>query len=311
MSRYRKIEVKTWTDERFRDLSPIQPSGQGLWFFLLTGPHTGPIPGLFRAGRAAMAEELDWDIEAFDKAFQEVFQKGMAKADFKARLVWLPNALKHNKPESPNVVRSWRVELDLLPECDLKNEAIARIRENLESIGQPYVQAFDEVLCGGSKKHSPKPSDKPSAKAMPNQEQEQEQELNTSPDGDVESDAGEQSSTALPRCPHAKLIEVFAEHLPMLPTPKTELWGGTRARDMRNRWKWVLTAKAQSGKRYAETEDEAVDFFVRFFGYVAKSDFLTGRNGKWAGCTLAWLMEEANFAKVMEGNFENAIKEAA
>lgn len=105
MSRYRKIEVRTWADERFRSLSPMPPSGQGLWFFLLTGPHTGPIPGLFRAGRLAMAEELGWEAEAFDEAFREVSQQGMAKADFKARLVWLPKALKHNKPESPNVVR--------------------------------------------------------------------------------------------------------------------------------------------------------------------------------------------------------------
>jgi hypothetical protein len=123
-----------------------------------------------------MAEELDWDVEAFDEAFQEVFENGMAKADFKARLVWLPNALKHNKPESPNVVRSWRVELDLLPECDLKNEAISRIREILESIGPSYVQAFDEVLCGDSRKPSSKPSGKASTKPSPNQEQEQEQE---------------------------------------------------------------------------------------------------------------------------------------
>jgi hypothetical protein len=175
MSRYRKIEVRTWADERFRSLSPMPPSGQGLWFFLLTGPHTGPIPGLFRAGRAAMAEELDWSLESFDKAFQEVFGNGMAKADFKARLVWLPNALKHNKPESPNVVRSWRVELDLLPECDLKNEAIAKIREMLETVGESYVAAFDEVLSGDKPKAISKPSAKPSTKTLPNQEQEQEQ----------------------------------------------------------------------------------------------------------------------------------------
>ena len=137
---------------------------------------------------------------------------------------------------------------------------------------------------------------------------------NTLVDEDVfvdEDECDSANKSALPRCPHAKIIEVFAEQLPMLPMPKTELWGGTRARHMRDRWKWVLTAKAQSGKRYAETEDEAIDFFARFFGYAAKSDFLTGRNGKWTGCTLAWLMEEANFSKVMEGNFENALKVAA
>lgn len=179
MSRYRKIEVRTWADERFRRLSPIPPSGQGLWFFLLTGPHTGPIPGLFRAGRAAMAEELDWDVEAFDEAFQEVSEQGMAKADFKARLVWLPKAIRYNKPESPNVVRGWRVELDLLPECDLKREAIEAIREALSDAGPSYVEAFEEVLSGKGKatsKADEKPSAKPSAKTMPNQEQEQEQE---------------------------------------------------------------------------------------------------------------------------------------
>ena len=179
MSRYRKIEVRTWSDERFRNLSAMPPSGQGLWFFLLTGPHTGPIPGLFRAGRAAMAEELDWDQEDFDKAFTEVSEQGMAKADFKVRLVWLPKAIRYNKPESPNVVRGWRVELDLLPECDLKREAIEAIREALSDAGPSYVEAFEEVLSGKGKatsKADEEPSAKPSAKTMPNQEQEQEQE---------------------------------------------------------------------------------------------------------------------------------------
>lgn len=179
MSRYRKIEVRTWSDEKFRQLSAIPPSGQGLWFFLLTGPHTTAIPGLFRAGRAGMAEELGWEPEAFDEAFAEVSGQGMAEADFKAKLVWLPKAIQHNKPESPNVVRGWRVELDLLPECELKRRAIAGIREALEAAGPSYVEAFDEVLRGKSKgtwKPSGKPTAKPSCKTMSNQEQEQEQE---------------------------------------------------------------------------------------------------------------------------------------
>ncbi|ECT1022965.1 TPA: hypothetical protein H2A59_002435 [Salmonella enterica] len=122
-----------------------------------------------------MAEELEWDIKAFDEAFLEVSSQGMAKADFNARLVWLPNALRHNKPESPNVVRSWRDELELLPECDLKNEAIANIRNHLMSLGAAYLQAFDEILTDENKP-SPKASRKASPKTTPNQEQEQEQE---------------------------------------------------------------------------------------------------------------------------------------
>jgi hypothetical protein len=158
MSRYRKIEVRTWSDDNFRSLSALQPCGQGLWFYLLTGPQTGPIPGLYRAGRAQMAEELDWSLDAFYAAFAELEERGMARADWKARLVWLPNALKHNKPESPNVVRSWRVELDLLPECELKHEAIASMREAVTAMGQPFLNAFNEALIGVDPKASAKAS---------------------------------------------------------------------------------------------------------------------------------------------------------
>ncbi|WP_281915963.1 hypothetical protein [Caldimonas thermodepolymerans] len=179
MSRYRKIEVRTWTDAKFRKLTPIPPCGQGLWFFLLTGPFTGPIPGLFRAGRAAMAEELGWSTEAFDEAFREVSEQGMAEADFTARLVWLPKALNYNRPENPNVVKSWRAELDLLPECELKHRALAAIREHLQTLGNAYVAALfgdESPVEKHIEKPSPKPSGKPLPKDMPNQEQEQEQE---------------------------------------------------------------------------------------------------------------------------------------
>ena len=168
MSRYRKIETRTWSDEKFRALSPMQPSGQALWFFLLTGPHTGPVPGMFRAGRAAMAEELDWEQEAFDEAFREAFDQGMVKADFKARFVWLPNAVKYNPPESPNVATSWGREAALLPECALRDEAVSELRQFLKALNDKYLQAFDKAYG--------KPSLKPSAKPSPNQEQEQEQE---------------------------------------------------------------------------------------------------------------------------------------
>jgi hypothetical protein len=169
MSRYRKIEVRTWSDEKFRELSKIPPCAQGLWFFLLTGPHTGPIPGLFRAGRAAMAEELGWKLEAFDEAFAEISAMGMVKADFDARLVWLPNAIKHNKPESPNVVRSWRHELDLLPECEMKTAAMSALCGVVSGMGEGFAKAFAEVYgeSGAGTGTGKKQKQKMSASATP------------------------------------------------------------------------------------------------------------------------------------------------
>jgi hypothetical protein len=107
-----------------------------------------------------MAEDLDWDLEAFDKAFQEVFQLGMAKADWKSKLVWIPNAIKHNRPESPNVVKSWSNQWDLLPECDLKWEVYEALKSSVGTLGEAYAKAFDEALPKPSRKAFGKASEK-------------------------------------------------------------------------------------------------------------------------------------------------------
>ena len=109
----------------------------------------------------------------------------------------------------------------------------------------------------------------------------------------------------IPNCPHLKLIDLFGKNLPELPQPKPELWDGKNAAAMRARWKWLFTATRRNGERYAATEEQALDWFDRFFGYVAKSDFLTGRSGRWSNCDLGWLVNQANFAKVVQGNYEN------
>lgn len=111
-------------------------------------------------------------------------------------------------------------------------------------------------------------------------------------------------TSTLPLCPHENLLDLFGKHLPMLPQPRRELWSGKNADAMRARWRWVLTAAREGGERYATTPQEAVDFFARFFGHVAGSDFLCGRSGKWS-CDLGWLMKADNFAKVVQGNYDN------
>lgn len=113
--------------------------------------------------------------------------------------------------------------------------------------------------------------------------------------------------STLPTCPHQEIISLYEKHLPMLPYPR--VWEGNRQRNLAARWKWVLTAKKRDGASYATDHESALSFFDRYFDYVSKSDFLTGRNGRWSGCDLGWLVNAENFAKVVSGNYEN--KEAA
>ncbi|MCK9382120.1 MAG: YdaU family protein [Sulfuritalea sp.] len=118
-----------------------------------------------------------------------------------------------------------------------------------------------------------------------------------------EEGSAQASPAHLPACPHQEIIKLYGKHLPTLPQPRA--WEGQRANNLKARWRWVLTAKKPKGDRYATDAASAVDFFDRFFGYVAASEFLTGRDGKWPGCDLAWLVKAENFAKVIEGKYEN------
>jgi hypothetical protein len=166
--RYSKVSRRMWNDQHFRNLTAPPPCGQFLWVRLLSGPELANIPGLFSTTESHLAEALGWSLEGFREAFAEVLREGMAKADWKARLVWVPKAILHNLPGNPNVVKSWRTMWVELPECALKTEAYMELYEHMKDMGKAFQKAFEEAFR--------KPSVKPSLKDMANQEQEQEQE---------------------------------------------------------------------------------------------------------------------------------------
>lgn len=135
-----------------------------LFFMLLTHPQLTSL-GAMRATIPGLAAEMGWTTEAFREAFGEAFAKAMVEHDERACLIALPNFLKYNPPESPNVVKAWVSALDLLPECDLKNKVIQRAKDYAEGMTEAFGKAFREAF----------------AKAMPNQKQ--KQYLKKEPDG--------------------------------------------------------------------------------------------------------------------------------
>jgi len=216
VARYRKIEVRTWGDRRFRQLSKIPPCGQGLWLYLLTGPETGPLPGLIRAGRAGLAEGAgDWSTAAFDAAFAELEQRGMAFADWNARLVWLPRGLEHNPPDNPNIVTRWGIDFDLVPECALRWRWLEALQEHCQARGENFAEAFDKAfgavlsrgahedvadrIDNGSPNGSGNGIDNGSGNPCRNQDQEQEQEQEQEREQDPAAASRPQRARAKPR----------------------------------------------------------------------------------------------------------------
>jgi hypothetical protein len=146
-SRYRRISTRIWNDRGFSALSKPQPNAQSLFFYLLTNPNTTGVPGLFRARETTMAEDLGWSLEGLRAAFAELREQRMAEADWRVGLVWLPNAVRHDPPASPNVVVAWgKIVRNDLPECSLVLRAISKIREQLRDIFQNRA-AFEEAFA--------------------------------------------------------------------------------------------------------------------------------------------------------------------
>ncbi len=200
MARFRTIDVRIWGDKKFRALSPPQPNAQTLWFYLLTGEHTGPLPGLFSVGEQGLAESLRWPLKALRRCWDEIAEQKMAAADWEARVVWLPNRIKYAEPANANVVKSWQAAWDEIPECSLKTEAWnayyaymeerdckAQARAQAKGEADPgfvFTETFLRACPDPSGVHLPNSTvngsrngmANRSRNGMPNQDQEQEQE---------------------------------------------------------------------------------------------------------------------------------------
>lgn len=102
-----------------------------------------------------------------------------------------------------------------------------------------------------------------------------------------------QNANATPPCPHEEIVDLYHSILPMCPGIRD--W--TKARQAKLRARWNEAPERQN-----------LDYWRRFFEYVATCDFLVGRTTaqgrKPFFATLHWMVEAENFAKIREGTYE-------
>lgn len=164
MSKYRKVSIQIWNDEKFRGFTSEQKL---LFIFLLTHPHMTSVGGM-RASKAGLGAELGWNPQTLSKGFAGPEKHGMVWFDEEASCLILPNFIKHNPPENPNVVKGWAGALDLIPQCPIKSQLFHVLKGYTEGYTEPFIAAFETVskayLCRQET-------------SFRNMEQEQEQEL--------------------------------------------------------------------------------------------------------------------------------------
>jgi hypothetical protein len=92
-----------------------------------------------------------------------------------------------------------------------------------------------------------------------------------------------------------EIIAAYHELLPNMPAVK--IWRSENRRQLNDRIRETV-------KRGQNADN--VDYWRRFFAKVAASDFLCGRTKDPFRCPgLKWFIKPANFAKVIEGNYDN------
>ena len=177
MGRYRKIDTRIWNDAKFRGLSD---RAKLAFFFLLTHPHMTSL-GAMRATISGLASEIGWPEKSFRAAFVEISRLEMVNHEEESCFVCLPNFLKYNPPESPNVIKSWDSSMDLIPECESKVQLLQQVKAFAEGLGEAFRKALPKPLLDGSLTDSlpkgfPKTPNCQLRGASFNQEQEQEHE---------------------------------------------------------------------------------------------------------------------------------------
>lgn len=100
--------------------------------------------------------------------------------------------------------------------------------------------------------------------------------------------AAPDSDDGMPRCPTKRIIALYHEVLPEL--PPVQEFPEASVKMLRQRWR-------------SDPERQSLDWWRGFFEYVRKCPFLVGERTDFTA-DLLWLVRPTNFAKVLNGNYE-------
>ena len=115
---YGKVWGRFWTEARSAEWSDDMTI---LGLYLLTSPHH-MSEGLYVIPKAYMADDLDWPMERVDETLNLLEKDGFSRYDAKARVVFLPNALKYQPPVGPKQVKGAFNRISILPKTPLMKD---------------------------------------------------------------------------------------------------------------------------------------------------------------------------------------------
>ena len=95
------------------------------------------------------------------------------------------------------------------------------------------------------------------------------------------------------KCQQQDVIELWHKILPEL--PRVRVWNDARQKALRARWK-EKDLEGNSG--------DTIEYWKDLFEYIRKCPWLMGKNPRDWKPTLDWVLKPANYAKIIEGNYQ-------
>lgn len=133
-------------------------------------------------------------------------------------------------------------------------------------------------------------------RARPEPEPEPEEEIKR------HTSVGKQRTRA-PKVPTEAIVALYHEVLPNLPSVR--LMPSKRKTALQKTWDWILSSTMADGSRRAETYEQALAWFRKYFERATTNDFLMGRtkrseeHGGWQ-CDLDFLLTDRGMKHVIE-----------
>ena len=223
-AKYRKIDPRLWTDERFVELGPTEKL---VAMYILTAQSNRC--GLFAISNAMGSEQTGIDPDSYAIAFRKVCDTHHWEYDQTRRVVFIPTWFKYNPPENPKHLTGCLRDLHDLPQTAL----LERFKANTHHLPESCLEVFRIAMGIAIPIAMQYQEQKQEQKQEQEQKQKQEQSLSPRAGGceAVAATAGEPlPNTARPRQPLARGGPPAPE--PPEPARSTEAFATAAAEDV-------------------------------------------------------------------------------
>jgi len=305
MREYGLVRSAFWGDASTGSLSD---DGKLLALYLLTSAHTSPL-GCFRLPDGYLVADLGWTLERIADAFDELTARRFCLRCPRTRYVLIPEFLLWNPIPNPNAAKAREREFLSIPRDSTVFIDLCRA---LRRFGNHWTKPFETVL----EEHPETVSEDDGESIQFNSSQIMNDANASLSPGDDDRQAGNDTVKPLPDkptathppCPAQQLVERYNRICTHLPPAKYEAWSETHRKQLKARWRWLMTQPIGGdprGRRYAEDPDAAIAWFERLFTHIEqRCPHLTGHNGRGWTASLIWIIGPQNFTKIIEGNYD-------